>query len=190
LKVFLHRGPRLEGRKGENARKIEQDILELMGELGVERTDNPAECDLAIIIGGDGTLLHIHNKLRCPYLGINPLPRSLDPQGSVGSYMQVAWPHHRAVEKALRGDYSVTELARIANNRGLPLALNEVQIFADPPSDVLRLKVRVCEKEFKVEGSIFLVYTPSGATGFASSLGGSLLLGEMFGIVVGHPCQA
>ncbi len=187
MRVLLHRGPKLEGEKRENAEKIEVKILKMMEELGVERTDDPSQCDLAIIIGGDGTLLHIHNDLRCPYIGINPLPRSLHPRGSVGSYMQLAWPNLQPLEKVLKGRFKVGEVARIANDRGLPLALNEVQLFSDPPSDVLRVRIEVCDKSFEVEGSILLVYTPTGATGFARSLDGPLLLGDLFGMVVGAP---
>jgi NAD kinase len=73
----------------------------------------------------------------------------------------------------------------------LPITLNEVQIYPDPPSDLLHIELTIDENTYSEYLSSFLVYTPSGSYGYAKNLGGKILnpLADEIGLVAGAPYE-
>ncbi len=150
--------------------------------------------DITIIIGGDSTLLKTHEDIRSPFIGINPLPIYEHDSGSLGFFMQLNRNNMKiGLKKIINDEYEIVELTRIKVKypENLPLALNEVQIFPDPPSDFLKITLEINSEEMYVKskelGSFLLVYTPQGSTAFARQIGAQRIdiRSKKFGILMG-----
>ncbi len=148
--------------------------------------ENP-ECDIWLVFGGDGTILHaarhVHNS-PTPVLGIN-LGRlgfltSVNPQDiSV------------AISMLLNGDYAIEERAVIQATSpslqdSLPdglTALNDLVISRIDASRMIEIRVRVNNNlltDYRCDGLI--VSTPTGSTAYSLAAGGPIVhpLSEVF----------
>lgn len=160
--------------KKDYGEKIALKVCALLRELGIEYVfDEPKDCDLAIMAGGDGTLLKYQSSLECAILGINP-------GMSVGYYLSAnGRDFEKKLGKLFEGeegkDYFIKEFARLEttiNKVPIPfLALNEVLVS----SIYVR---RTLESELKLKGRItrernsgIIVYTPSGSNAYAKAVG-------------------
>ncbi len=145
----------------------------------VPRREIAAHCDLAIVVGGDGTLLTAARSLAAsgvPIVGVN--------LGRLGFLVDVS-PETMAdrLEEILSGQYTEeqrflveTEIVRDGQVVQTAVALNDV---------VLRIKnvVRMIEFETWVNGAFvnmqradgLVVSTPTGSTAYALSGGGPIL---------------
>jgi NAD kinase len=154
--------------------KIVLRVCGMLREAGIAYVfDEPGDCDLAIMVGGDGTLLKYQSPLGCPMLGINP-------GESVGYYMSA---NGRDFEKKLRRllegedgkDYFIKEFTRLEttiNKIPLPfLALNEVLISPIYVRRAFKSELNVKGRTTKEKNSGILVYTPSGSNAYAKSAG-------------------
>ncbi|MBU6420655.1 MAG: NAD(+) kinase [Gammaproteobacteria bacterium] len=172
-----------ELRTAETAVLVDKALKPLTGPgAGVQFAGHPqlaAEAELAIVIGGDGTLLkaaHIFDARPVPLVGINLgrlgfltdiTPESLD--GDIGAI--------------LRGEYQAERRLRLQSE-----VLHAAQVTACPPAlnDVVIQKTdggRLIEFETHVDGQFvcahradgIIVATPTGSTAYALSGGGSIL---------------
>ncbi|RLI87774.1 MAG: hypothetical protein DRO76_01815 [Candidatus Altiarchaeales archaeon] len=126
--------------------------------------------DLAIILGGDGTLLWSVNELKSNpiILGINT--------GRVGYLAELKAENAiKGIEKLLRGEFFIEERMKlIANNRYE--ALNELAILPKRPASLLEFRINLDQEkiaEFRADG--VLVSTQTGSTGHSLSLGGPII---------------
>lgn len=136
-------------------------------------------CDLAIIVGGDGSLLSAARQLgnqSVPLVGIN--------RGKLGFLTDIK-PHEaeQKLEAILNGQYYEEQRfmleASSAKSRMDPspyTALNEVVLMLDQPTRMLDFEIyidRVFMSSQRSDGLI--VATPTGSTAYALSAGGPIL---------------
>jgi NAD+ kinase len=146
----------------------------LAGRLGAPGTGlREARADMAVVIGGDGSVLHVILGLRdqIPVLGINwgevGFLTELEPAEAAGFLEGIR--EGLRVEKRMRNEISVD---------GEPLgeAMNEVVVVTSRPTKMLRFTVEVdgiLAERFRADG--MLVTTPTGSTAYAMSAGGPIV---------------
>ena len=137
------------------------------------------ECDLGLVVGGDGTMLGIGRQLaphNVPLIGIN--------QGRLGFITDIPLDHYRTVlPPMLRGDYEEEQRSLMhakVTRDGMcvfdALAMNDVVVNRGATSGMVELRVEV-DGHFvanqRADGLI--VATPTGSTAYALSAGGPLL---------------
>ncbi len=136
-------------------------------------------CDLAVVVGGDGTMLGFAREMArygVPLLGIN--------QGRLGFITDIPIERWReSLAPVLAGDYEVeprTMLEGTVLRDGEPifsgLALNDVVVSRGATSGMVELKVAVGEQfvaNMRADGII--VASPTGSTAYALSAGGPIL---------------
>ena len=137
------------------------------------------QCDLVIVLGGDGTFLSVARKVapyRVPLIGVN--------QGHLGFLTQVS--HDNMLEQMrgmLTGKYSHEErilleadLIRDGETIHRALALNDAVISRGGAGQMIEFEVFI-NKEFvytqRSDGLI--VSTPTGSTAYALAAGGPIL---------------
>ncbi|MEQ1807009.1 MAG: NAD kinase [Burkholderiaceae bacterium] len=137
------------------------------------------QCDLAVVVGGDGTMLGIARQLArhgTPLVGIN--------QGRLGFITDIAAEHYaQALAPILAGEYeeerrtmlegSVWRDGRVVFEA---FALNDVVVSRGATSSMVELKVDIGSEfvaNFRADGLI--VGSPTGSTAYAMSAGGPIL---------------
>jgi NAD+ kinase len=135
--------------------------------------------DLAIVLGGDGTLLNIARMLApfdIPLVGVN--------QGRLGFLTDISIDTmQRTISGMLRGDYVIEKrmLLNASITRGEKhifdsLALNDVVIHRGNNSSMLEFEVRIDgEYLYNQRADGLIVATPTGSTAYALSAGGPIL---------------
>jgi NAD+ kinase len=137
------------------------------------------ECDLAVVVGGDGTMLGIARQLAhhgTPLVGIN--------EGRLGFITDIAAEHYaKALAPILAGEYE--EERRTMLEGGVwrdgqivfeSFALNDVVVSRGATSSMVELKVDIGPEfvaNFRADGLI--VGSPTGSTAYAMSAGGPIL---------------
>jgi len=137
------------------------------------------ECDLAIVVGGDGTMLGSARQLAqfgLPLVGIN--------QGRLGFITDVPIGHFAdALAPMIAGDYE--EERRTMLEGGVwrderlifdGFGVNDVVVSRGPTSSMIELKVTIGDEfvgNFRADGLI--VASPTGSTAYALSAGGPIL---------------
>lgn len=147
----------------------------------VDPADLADGCDLAVSLGGDGTMLRTVSlvaRARVPVLGVN--------LGTLG-YLTAVEPDALlpALERVLGGDHGVEERTMLAVARrsgaapGEPttmLALNEAVVEKAVPGRGLRLSVSVNGAPFsRYVADGIIVATPTGSTAYAFSARGPIV---------------
>ncbi|MGE5866201.1 MAG: NAD kinase [Rhizobacter sp.] len=137
------------------------------------------QCDLAIVVGGDGTMLGSARQLAqfgLPLVGIN--------QGRLGFITDVPIGHYaEALAPMIAGDYE--EERRTMLEGGVwrddrmifdGFGVNDVVVSRGPTSSMIELKVDIAGEfvgNFRADGLI--VASPTGSTAYALSAGGPIL---------------
>jgi NAD+ kinase len=193
ITVFTHARP-------EDTETALRRIVELAGEAGVEvrlpeaeaekfgsipgtSADDTAQPDLALVLGGDGTILTALRKYAgtgVPVFAIN--------FGAIGFLATIEpWELEENVRSALRGEFDVMELPGLVATTadGERLAVNDVSLHR-------RQDGRVAELAYSVEGEELgevrcdglVLSTPAGSTGYNLANGGPVLAWGVEGFVV------
>jgi len=135
--------------------------------------------DLAIVLGGDGTMLSAARNLaryRVPLTGIN--------QGRVGFMTDIALQDmQRSVGAILEGQYGIEERALLEAEitRGgasvlRTLALNEAVVGRGSQGRLIEVEVRINgEYVYALRADGLIVATPTGSTAYALSAQGPIL---------------
>ncbi|MDO5824370.1 bifunctional NADP phosphatase/NAD kinase [Methanobrevibacter sp.] len=140
------------------------------------------DCDMVIILGGDGTLLRAQSKLNpeIPIFGIN--------MGTVGFLTEIETTHtFEALNAILKGDYYKEKRSRLVvshENHQYPV-MNEVVVMTDKPAKMMHFEIQVdgeTIEEVRADGLI--VSTPSGSTAYAMSAGGPIVDPKVAGFVI------
>ncbi|HEY2920322.1 MAG TPA: NAD(+)/NADH kinase [Candidatus Binatia bacterium] len=179
------------------------DVARVAGELiawfkgkKIEASLDPqaaGRADLAVVVGGDGTLLAAARLLgdrQIPILAIN--------HGGLGFLTEVTLQEmYPALERLLQGQFITEErmMVDIAVTRAeKPLAsyraLNDVVINKGALSRIIELEVRVdghYVSRFRADGLI--VSTPTGSTAYNLSAGGPIIFSSMSAMVVTPICS-
>jgi NAD+ kinase len=170
---------------------VERDTAANAGLTGfptLEVADIGAQCDLGLVVGGDGTMLGIGRQLArhgVPLIGIN--------QGRLGFITDIALDQFRTVlPPMLAGEYEEDQRtlmhARVMRDGHCvfdALAMNDVVVNRGATSGMVELRVEV-DGHFvanqRADGLI--VASPTGSTAYALSAGGPLLHPSIHGWVL------
>jgi NAD+ kinase len=155
---------------------------------GLPRAEVVAGADLAIVLGGDGTLLSIARMMgarEVPILGVN--------LGGLGFLTEITLHElFPTLETVLRGEFAVsrrlTMTARILRGGGVVgsyEALNDAVVTKTAPSRIVDLETYVNGEyvaTFRADGLI--VSTPTGSTAYCLSAGGPIIYPSLPALVV------
>ena len=140
------------------------------------------DCDMAIVLGGDGTLLRAQSKMKpeTPIFGVN--------MGTVGFLTEIeAADTFHALEEVLKGNYYKEKRSKlvVSHENHHYTAMNEVVIMTDKPAKMLHFEIQVdgeIIEEVRADGLI--VSTPSGSTAYAMSAGGPIVDPKVGGFII------
>lgn len=165
---------------------IDELTASKLGLSGVKIED--MQVDLAIAIGGDGTILRLAQKMKepsTPILGINlgalGFLSSVEPEEAI-------W----AIDRIFSRDFYLEDrmkLASTCDGEKLPDALNEILIITNQPSKVINIEVvkdNIILYKGKLDGLI--LSTATGSTAYALSAGGVLIEPDLNVIEVAFIC--
>jgi NAD+ kinase len=170
---------------------VEADTFEAIGRPELEAADAERigrEADLAIAVGGDGTLLGLARQLarsQVPLVGIN--------HGRLGFVTDIAlnqWP--AALGAILDGSYSsedrtmlVARVVRDGHEVWRALAMNDVVVNRSSRTGMIELQARVDGVfMYSQRADGLIVATPTGSTAYALSANGPILHPRLAGIVL------
>ncbi len=198
----------LIGRSGAQVADSLLAVLDCLAERGVrivveDRTaamlsrcphalaDRPAmgrQCDLVVVVGGDGSLLGVGRDLAhtgVPVLGIN--------RGGLGFLADIAPGQiRRQLREVLDGDYRVedhflleAQAYRGAERVGGSPALNDVVVHPGGTARMMEFSLRV-DGEFVYDqrSDGLIVASPTGSTAYALSAGGPIMHPSLDAIVI------
>ncbi len=145
-------------------------------------------CDLAVVVGGDGTMLGIARELaryNLPLVGIN--------QGRLGFITDIAMGQYKeALAPIVAGDYEEESRAMLESDVWRDgqrifegLSLNDVVVSRGATASMVELRVDVGDDfvaNMRADGLI--VATPTGSTAYALSAGGPILHPGIGGLVL------
>jgi NAD+ kinase len=166
----------------ETAESIENNSLPtlLRDELG-------KQCDLLIVVGGDGSLLNAAHAVvnhNVPVLGIN--------RGSLGFLTDIHPTELSKVKDILDGKYTLEERFLLSSRVLVDKkevekqdALNEVAVIPDCIPHMIEFEIYIDDKFVCSQDSDGLIIaTPTGSTAYALSGGGPILHPELDAIVL------
>lgn len=188
-KVFLFSSPTESSR--EKIPEIEEILrksnLEIVGRKEVFRDEGPKleetiEADLALALGGDGTILRISREVgKTPILGVNT--------GRIGFLTEVSpGEFENTMEKIQKGEFRIVNFPRLGASVRYPsgkeeeisTVLNEYLITSKRQGKIQHLQLSINKHPIaKWRGDGAILATPLGSTAYSLSEGGSVLLPQM-----------
>ena len=164
-----------------DARLYAQQLITWLSTRGIDTSLDQIfpDLDILIILGGDGTLLHVAEtaaRYSIPVIGIN--------LGSLGFLTELTESEGiRALQSIIENSVSMdnrlmlkTRLITPNSQRGYRYALNDVVISKNAADRLLDLRTKADDDEittYKADGLI--VSTPTGSTAYSLSAGGPLV---------------
>jgi NAD+ kinase len=154
--------------------------------MGIEEIGKT--CDLAIVVGGDGTMLGYARQLaphKVPMIGIN--------QGRLGFITDIPLSEvERTLEAMLGGAYEEDNRAlmrakvwRDGHCVSNALALNDVVVNKGAASRLVELQVHVDGQfVFDLRADGLIIATPTGSTAYALSSNGPIMHPDLRGLVL------
>lgn len=175
---------------------LDKETADLVPDLAVAQTSRaelPAQVDVIVVLGGDGTLLSVARAvgdLGIPILGVN--------LGGLGFLTATTLDEMiPALEAFLAGRMTVEDrmmlsawLHREGGLAGSFLALNDVVIVKGAMSRIIDLSVSVDGQsaiDYRADGLI--IATPTGSTAYSLSAGGPILFPTMDAVVLTPICS-
>ena len=147
----------------------------------VSRDDLPRECDLIVVLGGDGTLIGMASRIAAagvdvPILGVN--------YGSLGFLTEITLPElYDALEATLEGRAVIEPRAMLTSRTVRQHAvyadhtvLNDIVITKGALSRIIEISVTVGEApvtRFRADGLI--IASPTGSTAYNLAAGGPIV---------------
>ena len=139
-------------------------------------------CDMAVILGGDGTLLRAQSRLNpeIPIFGIN--------MGTVGFLTEIeVTDTFEALNEILKGEYYKEKRTRlvVSHENHNFTAMNEVVVMTDKPAKMQHFEIQVdgeVIEEVRADGLI--ISTPSGSTAYSMSAGGPIVDPRVGGFII------
>lgn len=153
----------------------------------ISREEISQQCDLLIVVGGDGSLLqaaHIAAQNEVPVLGVN--------RGRLGFLTDIHPTELEKIKAILEGDYilekrfllkaQVEYQGEILGNND---ALNEVALIPDLVPHMYEFEIEIGKRFVCSQNSDgVIVATPTGSTAYALSGGGPILHPELDAVVI------
>jgi NAD+ kinase len=165
-------------RKGGARIVCEKDTALLAGEPdGKPLLDVAAECEVLVVLGGDGTILHTARQL-----GSAVKPLAAVNIGHLG-FLTTSDETERLVQAVLSGNYKISQRSTVEasftaqdGRRFTQTGLNEALISRGAVSRVVRLNVAINGAFVTCySGDGLLVSTPTGSTAYSLSAGGPIV---------------
>ena len=145
--------------------------------------DVEGRADVAIVLGGDGTILSTlrrYSRTRVPVFAVN--------FGAIGFLATVEpWELEEGVGHALSGEFDVMEMPELvaAIGDGEEAAINDMSFHRRPDGRVAELAYSVAGEELgEVRCDGLVAATPAGSTGYNLANGGPVLAWGVEGFVV------
>ncbi len=188
---------------GLSAHLEERGVDVLLGDTTAQEIEGPraelgaagaqtSSIDLAIVIGGDGTMLHVARSLAArgtPLVGVN--------LGRLGFLTEIpADKMYADVERILDGDYTIEsrmmlDVDIVENGRSVhrATAFNDVVVTKGEVARLIEIEARV-DGQFvtRTRADGIIVATPTGSTAYALSAGGPILHPLLAAIVLVPIC--
>lgn len=157
----------------------EEDLAGHIGVPGRAPEDIPPNCDMIIVLGGDGTLISVARAigdLETPILGVN--------LGSLGFLTEITTDElFPVLEQVLAGNYQMSDrlMLNVKVNRDNQLVeqhqvLNDIVINKGALARIIDMKVWVKRSyltTFKADGLI--ISSPTGSTAYNMAAGGPII---------------
>jgi NAD+ kinase len=150
-------------------------VRALAARLGVELVDETAKPDIAIVLGGDGSMLRALTRYLgtgVPVLGVN--------FGRVGFLTAIAPDAlERDLERVFAGDYRIVELPTIelTLDGTMHSALNDAVITSGTIGRIVEVGYAIGGEDLGVQRCDGLIFaTPQGSTAYNLSNGGPVLV--------------
>ena len=154
----------------------------------------PRECDLVVVLGGDGTLIGMGARIaetgaNVPIVGVN--------FGSLGFLTEITLPEmYEALESVLDGTARIDErmMLRSQTIRGgklfaNQLALNDIVITKGALSRIIDLAVTIGDQPMmRVRADGLIIASPTGSTAYNLSAGGPVVYPSMNALVITPIC--
>jgi NAD+ kinase len=155
------------------------------GRPPVDRDSLPRECDLIVVLGGDGTLIGMADRIAeaavdVPILGVN--------FGSLGFLTEITLPElYPSLESVLAGSAQIEERMMLRSRTWRDgavladrLALNDVVITKGALSRIIDLTVDIGDRHvMRVRADGLIVASPTGSTAYNLAAGGPILHPEV-----------
>ena len=180
--------------RDDDARVVEPKtaLIEHLTKVGINVVDTPADCDLVITIGGDGTLLaaaHDVGENGTPLLGIN--------RGRLGFLADITPDEMiESVDQVLAGDYTrdsrlklKASLEKAGGEVTTAIALNDVVLQRRETGRMVDFETRVGDHYINTHaGDGLILSTPTGSTAYAVSCGGPILQPQLDAVAIVPIC--
>ncbi|MBQ0111454.1 MAG: NAD(+)/NADH kinase, partial [Oscillospiraceae bacterium] len=172
------------------AKEILESTLSQLEQLKIEYTQNDEnsynDCDVVIIIGGDGTIIHHAKKaafFNKPVIGINA--------GRVGFLSSVEKWELNKLSCLKSGEYQIEErmLLHVEYNGKTYNCLNDAVISKSLASRMLDLDVSVNSGSMSYRADGLIAATPTGSTAYSLSAGGPLVEPDLSAIILTPICS-
>lgn len=170
-----------------NEKSIETELVALTSTSSDSSLPSP-HCDLAISLGGDGTVLScawLVRGTRTPILAVNMGTFGYVAETSVNEALDVlrsCIDSHCVIEERMRLEVVVRRKGKIVFEDS---ALNEISVSAVSHAKMARLNLfidGVMAANFKADGLIFA--TPTGSTAYSLSAGGPIVDAKIKAIII------
>jgi NAD+ kinase len=192
--LLIGKPPTASGAPAAGSREAVQDVRQVLSRMGCSVVTTsidalqPDEVDLAVAVGGDGTMLAAARQLatlNVPVIGIN--------QGRLGFITDIALDNfEHTLAPMLRGEFMTEqrhllhgEVMRDATSVFSAIAMNDVVVNRGATEGMVELSISVDGKFVaKQRADGLIVSTPTGSTAYALSAGGSLLHPSLAGWIL------
>jgi len=168
--------------ESETAPVLEDPTLHL-----ISREEIGEKCDLLIVVGGDGSLLHAAHAImdqEIPVLGIN--------RGNLGFLTDIHPTQLHKIKEILNGAYTIekrflltTHIELQQTTVGTDNALNEVALIPNTVPHMIEFEIYI-DQQFvcSQDSDGLIIATPTGSTAYALSGGGPILHPQLDAIVL------
>jgi len=150
----------------------DENVAQLLNLKGYTLKEINEKCDIAVTIGGDGTILMALEYIEKPIFAIN--------SGAMGFLTEVESKYTKAgLQQLIDGKYNIEERSKlkiIVDGKRLSDAANEVTIQTAKIAKILYLQIFVEDDLIETMGADgIIISTPTGSTSYSLSVGGPLM---------------
>ncbi len=133
-------------------------------------------CDILMVVGGDGTIIHTAKKAALynkPVLGINT--------GRIGYLASAKGEELQLISKILTGEYTIDERIMLSvsveshNDKKEYLAFNDAVVCKGSLSRMIDIDLELDDHTLRYRADGLIISTPTGSTAYSLSAGGPLL---------------
>ena len=174
----------------DGAQKIFKDVKKQLKKLKIEFFENDPnaykKCDVVLIIGGDGTIIH-HAKMAAycdkPVIGINA--------GRIGFLSSIEKWELQKLSCLISGDYTVEKrmLIKVEYDNNTYRCLNDAVISKSFASRMLDIDVELKCGSMSSRADGLIAATPTGSTAYSLSAGGPLVEPDLPAIILTPICS-